>query len=287
MVVNCIKIANKILEQASNEILVLKEKYHIKPKIIIIRLNNDLASEKYVNIKAKKGQELGVDVEIINNIKTQKELIDYLNVINDDPNINGYLVQLPLPSQFDKEEIFEHISINKDLDGLSSLATTRNFTNSTNFYPKACTSAGIMQIIANCNYDLSGKNVVIINRSLIVGKPLITMMLEKDATVTICHSKTKNLKAITKQADVIVTAIGKPNFIDDSYINDGTFIIDAGISVVNNKVVGDCDINKLQDKNITITPVPNGVGKLTVAMIFANLVELIKQQIKESHNERI
>ena len=135
-----------------------------------------------------------------------------------------------------------------------------------------------MKIIAAKKYQLSGKRVVIVNRSLIVGKPLISMLLAQDATVTICHSKTKNLSQITNQADVLITAIGKPNFFKKQMIKKNAFVIDAGISVVNNKIVGDVDFDQVKTQAKIITPVPNGVGKLTVAMIFVNLVNLIKNQ---------
>lgn len=278
MVVNCIKIADDILLDVKSEIANLKQEKNVYPKIVIIRLNNDLASEKYVNIKVKKAHELGVDVDVVTHLKTQDELILYLKKLNSDNKIHGYLVQLPLPNGFNQNEIFEHISIDKDLDGLSALATSRNFVDHRGFYPQPCTSAGIMKIIAAKKYQLSGKRVVIVNRSLIVGKPLISMLLAQDATVTICHSKTKNLSQITNQADVLITAIGKPNFFKKQMIKKNAFVIDAGISVVKNKIVGDVDFDQVKTQAKIITPVPNGVGKLTVAMIFVNLVNLIKNQ---------
>lgn len=278
MVVNCIKIADDILLDVKSEIANLKQEKNVYPKIVIIRLNNDLASEKYVNIKVKKAHELGVDVDVVTHLKTQDELILYLKKLNSDNKIHGYLVQLPLPNGFNQNEIFEHISIDKDLDGLSALATSRNFVDYIGFYPQPCTSAGIMKIIAAKKYQLSGKRVVIVNRSLIVGKPLISMLLAQDATVTICHSKTKNLSQITNQADVLITAIGKPNFFKKQMIKKNAFVIDAGISVANNKIVGDVDFDQVKTQAKIITPVPNGVGKLTVAMIFVNLVNLIKNQ---------
>lgn len=278
MVVNCIKIADDILLDVKSEIANLKQEKNVYPKIVIIRLNNDLASEKYVSIKVKKAHELGVDVDVVTHLKTQDELILYLKKLNSDNKIHGYLVQLPLPNGFNQNEIFEHISIDKDLDGLSALATSRNFVDYRGFYPQPCTSAGIMKIIAAKKYQLSGKRVVIVNRSLIVGKPLISMLLAQDATVTICHSKTKNLSQITNQADVLITAIGKPNFFKKQMIKKNAFVIDAGISVANNKIVGDVDFDQVKTQAKIITPVPNGVGKLTVAMIFVNLVNLIKNQ---------
>ncbi|MDE5775225.1 MAG: bifunctional 5,10-methylenetetrahydrofolate dehydrogenase/5,10-methenyltetrahydrofolate cyclohydrolase, partial [Malacoplasma sp.] len=189
--------------------------------------------------------------------------------------------QLPLPKTFDKNEIFENINIYKDIDGLSSLAISRNIANSADFYPKACTANGIIQIMKQSNFKIEGKNAVVINRSMIVGKPLIGLLLNENATVTVCHSKTENLKDITSNADIIICAVGIPNFITKDMVNQGTFVIDAGISVVNNKVVGDVDFNEVAKVVKYITPVPNGVGKLTVAMIFKNLMDLIKEQLNE------
>lgn len=281
MIINCIKIADQILSEAKEELATLARTYEFTPKIVIIRLNNNPASEKYVNIKVNKAKELGVNTEVITHLRTQDELILYLKKLNKDPKVNGYLVQLPLPEKFNLDEVFEHIQIDKDLDGLSSLATSRNFTNYDGFYPQACTAAGIMKIIASRNYKLEGKHVVLVNRSLIVGKPLIPMLLAQNATVTVCHSKTKNLNSLTNQADVLITAIGKPNFFKKQSIKKNAFVIDAGISVINGKIVGDVDLKQCVTQARAITPVPNGVGKLTVAMIFANLVKLIKHQ-KES-----
>ncbi|MDE7075183.1 MAG: bifunctional methylenetetrahydrofolate dehydrogenase/methenyltetrahydrofolate cyclohydrolase, partial [Malacoplasma sp.] len=169
----------------------------------------------------------------------------------------------------------------KDIDGLSSLAISRNITNSAEFYPKACTANGIIQIMKQSNFKIEGKNAVIINRSMIVGKPLIGLLLNENATVTVCHSKTENLKDITSNADIIICAVGIPNFITKDMVNQKTFVIDAGISVVSNKVVGDVDFNEVAKVVKYITPVPNGVGKLTVAMIFKNLMDLIKEQLHE------
>lgn len=281
MIINCIKIADQILSETKKELTTLTQTYKFTPKIVIIKINNNPASEKYVNIKINKAKELGINTEVITHLRTQDELILCLKKLNKDPKVNGYLVQLPLPEKFNLNEVFEHIQVDKDLDGLSSLATSRNYTNYDGFYPQACTAAGIMKIFASRNYKLEGKHVVLVNRSLIVGKPLISMLLAQNATVTICHSKTKNLNNLTNQADVLITAIGKPNFFKKRSIKKNAFVIDAGISVINGKVIGDVDLKQCVTQARAITPVPNGVGKLTVAMIFSNLVKLIKHQ-KES-----
>ncbi|MDE5949495.1 MAG: bifunctional 5,10-methylenetetrahydrofolate dehydrogenase/5,10-methenyltetrahydrofolate cyclohydrolase [Malacoplasma sp.] len=283
MIINCVEIANKIIDDFKKDLQTIKNKKpNFVPHMVIIKINNDKASEKCVGIKVKKCEELGIKVSVIGeNINSQSELIKKIKELNNDDSVNGYIIQLPLPKTFDKNEIFENINIYKDIDGLSSLAISRNITNSAEFYPKACTANGIIQIMKQSNFKIEGKNAVIINRSMIVGKPLIGLLLNENATVTVCHSKTENLKDITSNADIIICAVGIPNFITKDMVNQKTFVIDAGISVVNNKVVGDVDFNEVAKVVKYITPVPNGVGKLTVAMIFKNLMDLIKEQLHE------
>lgn len=277
MIIDCVNLANLILEEVKKNVEILKNK-NIFPTLAIVKNNQNNASDKYVSIKLKKAAELGINTLLIQDFSNEKELIEIINKLNKNDKINGYIVQLPLPKEFDKEFIFENISPFKDVDGLSMHSVYRSINNSLDYYPKSCTAYGIMEILDYIKYDLKGKNVVIINRSAIVGKPLLALMLQKDATVTICHSKTENLKEITKTADVVVVAIGRPYFLTKDMIKKGCVVIDAGISVVNNKVVGDVDFENVEKVASFITKVPNGVGKLTVAMIFKNLMDLINQK---------
>lgn len=278
MVINCIDIANKVLKDVENELITFKNK-GINPKMVIVKINDDKASEKYVSFKVKKAKELGIEAEVIgSDIHNEQQLIDKIIELNNDKSIHGYIVQLPLPSGFDREKIFEYIDIKKDIDGLSSLAVSRNAIGSKLFHPKPCTSNGIVEIMKQSGCQIEGKNIVIINASVIVGIPLMGQLLSERATVTVCHSKTKNLKDITKKADVIISAVGKANFITKDMVNEDAFIIDVGINVVNNKIVGDVKFDEVSPIVKYITPVPNGVGKLTVAMIFKNLIDLIKEE---------
>lgn len=283
MIINCIQIAENIIEKFKKNLQIIKNKHpNFIPHMVIIKINNDKASEKYVGIKVKKCEELGIKVTVIGNeISSQDELIKKIKELNQDKSVNGYIIQLPLPKEFDKNKIFENIDVYKDIDGLSSLAVSRNIMNSSDFYPKACTANGIIEIIKQSNYQIESKNVVIINRSMIVGKPLIGLLLNENATITVCHSKTKNLKKITLNADIIICAVGIPNFITKDMVNKNAFIIDAGISVIDKKIIGDVNFNEVANYVKFITPVPNGVGKLTVAMIFKNLMDLIKEQLNE------
>ncbi len=275
MKIDCINIVNKEYEILKEQIFKLKQK-KIIPHLVILQNNNLESSKKYVDIKVQKAKELGINVSLINDFSNEEELIHYINKLNNDKSVHGYIVQLPLPKNINQNNIFKVIDLKKDVDGLSLLSTYNNYINNDGWYPKACTANGIMKILESVNYDLTSKNVVIINRSLIVGKPLALMMINKNATVTICHSKTENIKLFTQNADVVVIAIANKHFLTNDMVKDNVVVIDAGINVENNKVYGDvspCVYKKAK----YYTSVPNGVGKLTVLYIFKNLINLINE----------
>ena len=273
MSIVCIDIADNIYKEVEKEIKILKNK-GIIPTLAILKNNLNQASSKYVDIKIKKANELGVRTKLIENFNNENELIQIINNLNEDKSIHGYIVQLPLPIDFNQYNIFEKINIKKDVDGLSMKSIFYNYNDSKDFYPFPCTPNGIMEVFKSINYDLEGKNVVIINKSIIVGKPLSLMLLESGATVTICNSKTNNISFFTKNADVVIVAVGIPNFLSESMIGEKSIIIDVGISVKDGKIVGDVS-KEACEKSMYYTPVPNGIGKLTVAMIFKNLINLI------------
>lgn len=275
MIVDCKQIASNILDSIKKDVALLKEK-NIVPHLAIIKANNDPSSEKYVNNKIKKGLELGIKVSLFKEDSlNQKELINLINKLNKDDSINGIILQLPLYEGLDEKEAIEAIDFSKDIDGFSYKANALLWNGSKDFFPSPCTAFGIIKIFESLNYDLEGKNVVIINRSNIVGKPLAGLLLRKNATVTICHSKTKNISSITKNADVVVVGVGKPKFLTQDMVNKNCFVVDVGINVdTNNKMCGDCDFDNLKDYVNYITPVPNGVGQLTVAMVYRNLIDL-------------
>lgn len=281
MVIDCIKISNDIQEEIKKEISELKAK-KINPKLVIIKANDDLASEKYINNKVKKGEEIGVDVIIEKfDKKDNKSFVELIKKYNNDKNTHGILVQLPIYNELDSNNIYKYVSCYKDVDGLSYETVGSFWLNPKESVVAPCTARGVINVIESINYDLTGKNVVIINRSNIVGKPLINLLLSKNATVTICHSKTKNIHKITKKADVIISAVGIRNFITKKMVNKKSFIIDVGINIENKKVYGDTNFEELKKYVKYITPVPNGIGKLTVINVFRNLVDLIKKQIGE------
>lgn len=279
MIIDCNKIANKIIDEIKCDLDIIK-KNNIQPKIVILNSNNNKETQKFIEHKKKMAETLGVQCNVLTNFKSQSYLIDCLKKINEDPSIHGYIIQLPLKDEFKLNEIIEYIDVKKDIDGISQLAITRNFVRSNNFYNPPCTTQAILKIIENQKYKVSGKNVVIVNRGLIIGKPLIANLLEMDATLTICHSKTKNLSQFTNQADLLITAIGKPNYLKKRMIKKNAFVIDAGISYLNDKPVGDIDFDQVKNQAKYLTPVPNGVGKITIAMIFKNLINLIKNNVE-------
>ena len=201
---------------------------------------------------------------------TTEEIISLIEKLNKDET-TGILLQLPIPKHLDEQKILDTIDYRKDIDGLTSINTTSLYLNKPGIVP--CTPKGILTILKKYHIDLEGKNVVIVGRSSIVGKPLFNAMINQNATVTLCHSKTKNLKEHTLNADIIVTDIGKPHIITKEYIKEGSIVIDAGISRLDGKVVGDVDFENVKDLTSYITPVPGGVGPMTIASLAENIVE--------------
>ena len=276
MIVNCKEIAEKIIDSIKSDVLKLKKK-GIKPHLAIIKANDNPSSEKYVNNKVKKGLELGIDVTVFKeNLKSENDFLKLIDKLNNDIIIHGIIVQLPLYKNINSESIIKKIIYTKDVDGFSYETTAKLWNGSKDFFPSPCTAYGIIKIFEYLNYNLEGKDVVIINRSNIVGKPLAGLLLRKNATVTLCHSKTKNIPLHTKKADVVIVGVGIAKFLSREFVNKNTFVIDVGINVdKDKKICGDADFADLKDYVSYITPVPNGVGQLTVAMVYRNLLDLI------------
>jgi len=204
-------------------------------------------------------------------------LLNLIDELNNNENINGILVQLPLPKHISSYKILKAIKPEKDVDGFHLENVGRLVTGNAAFKP--CTPAGIIQLLDYYNIDLEGKNAVVLGRSNIVGKPVAFLLLEKNATVTICHSRTKDLSTITRQADVLIAAIGKPNFVTADMVKDDSVIIDVGINRVDGKLVGDVDYQVVSQKVSLITPVPGGVGPMTIAMLMANTLQSFKNSL--------
>jgi len=270
------KIQLEMIEELKQKVNELK----VKPKLVIIQIGDYGPSNKYVAQKKKVGEQIGIDVEHIrfNEENTELEVLQKIDKLNNDKNINGIMVQLPLPKGFDEDLITNRVASKKDVDGLTTENIGRLFDGKNAFIP--CTALGVMELFKRYNIALNGKNVVILGRSKLVGKPLIACLLNANATVTICHSKTENLKNITKKADILIVAIGKKYFVNKEMIKFGTTIIDVGINVEEGKLYGDVNFEEVKEKARYLTPVPNGVGRMTVISLMNNVIKAYLEQIK-------
>jgi len=253
----------------------------IKPKLAAVLVGDDPASKLYVNIKRKTCSEIGIGsilVDLDKNI-TKSKLLDEIEKLNKDKSVHGILLQLPLPRdlQFYTSEFIEQIDPIKDVDGLHPINRGKLFDYNEDFVP--CTPKGIVTLLEHYNIEIQGKNVVIINRSNLVGKPLIFMLLKRNATVTVCHSYTKNLDGYTKKADILIVAVGKSKFITKEKVKEGVIIIDVGISRENGKLSGDVDFEGVFDKCSWITPNPGGIGPMTVSFLLQNTFNAYKKQL--------
>ena len=272
------ELAKKTRQNLKIECDELKSK-GITPKLAVIMVGDNPASKVYVRNKSKACQEIGVEYEeyLLDSNITQKELIDLIKKLNNDKNINGILLQSPLPKHLDINEAFRTIDYHKDVDGFHPMNVGKLTLGQDSFV--SCTPYGVMRMFEEYNIDLCGKNVVILGRSNIVGKPLTQCCLNKNATITVCHSKTQNTKKLTKEADIVISAIGKPKFITEDMIKEGAIVIDVGINRdENGKIVGDVDFENVKQKASYITPVPGGVGPMTVAMLINNVIKAAKNQ---------
>lgn len=271
-------IASVIKEEVKADVEELKSK-GINPCLAVILIGENKASEKYVSFKEKTCLELGIKSVIfrLSADTEEKDVLKLIDELNQNNSINGILVQLPLPKGFNQNEILQKISPIKDVDGFTPYCLGRLLTDDPLFIP--CTPKGIIRLLDIYEIALEGKRAVVVGRSVIVGKPLSLLLLRKNATVTLCHSKTQGLREITKSADVLCVAIGKPNFIKSDMVKEGAVVIDVGINVLENgKVVGDVDFEAVKEKASYITPVPGGIGPMTIAMLMENTVYATKLQ---------
>lgn len=266
-------LAQKIRLQLKDKVSALKEK-NIVPKLAVIMVGDDKASQIYVRNKTKACDEIGIEYEefLLNDDITQEELISLIESLNERKDVNGILLQSPIPANLDINEAFRTISPEKDVDGFNPVNVGKLCLGQDTFI--SCTPAGIIRILEEYNIDLEGKNAVILGRSNIVGKPMIQCLLNKNATVTVCHSRTKDIDTITKNADILVSAIGKSKFVTADMVKDGVIVIDVGINRgEDGKITGDVDFENVSKKAAYITPVPGGVGPMTIAMLMSNVVK--------------
>ncbi len=269
-------ISTQIKDELKAEVATLKEK-GIVPCLAVIQVGTDPASSVYVNNKKKACAYIGIEslaYELQENI-SQEELLTIIDELNHNEMVNGILVQLPLPKHIDEEAVIKAIAPEKDVDGFHPETVGNMCIGSKGFLP--CTPAGVIQLLKRSNIEIEGKECVVIGRSNIVGKPMALLLLRENGTVTITHSRTKDLKEITKRADILIAAIGKPKFVTADYVKEGAVVIDVGIHRnENNKLCGDVDFDDVVDKVSAITPVPGGVGPMTIAMLMNNCVETVR-----------
>lgn len=270
-------VKKQILEELKEKI----EKLNRKPGLVVIQVGEDPASKVYVGQKEKMAKELGYKFEHIKleeNIEEDK-ILTIINRLNEDITIDGILVQMPLPKHLDSKKIQNSINKNKDVDGLCDVNAGKLTHNVDTLVP--CTPKGVMDILKYYNIKVEGANVVIVGRSDLVGKPLAALMLNNNATVTVCHSKTKDLENFTKNADILIAAVGKKGIITSSMVKDNAVVIDVGINRVDGKLYGDVDFDGVKDKVSYITPVPGGVGQMTVAELGKNVLKAYNMNEKE------
>ena len=273
------KISQEIKDEVKEKVAALKAK-GTNVCLAVIQVGNNQASTVYVNNKKKACEYVGIkslSYEIPEET-TQEELLKLIDELNNKKEVNGILVQLPLPKHIDEDKVIESISPKKDVDGFHPMNVGALSIGKKGFV--SCTPYGIIQLLKRSNIDITGKNCVIIGRSNIVGKPMSMLLLRENGTVTIVHSKTKDIKAITKQADILVVAIGKSKYVTSDFIKEGAVIIDVGINRdENGKLCGDVDFDDVLEHVSAITPVPGGVGPMTIAMLMNNCLEAVELNI--------
>lgn len=271
------KISSDIKEELKEEVKQLKEE-GIPVTLVVIQVGTDPASTVYVGNKKKACEYIGIG-SLSYELKeetTQEELLSLIGELNERKDVNGILVQLPLPKHIKEDVIIKAISPKKDVDGFHPENVGLLSTGQEGFV--SCTPAGVIELLKRSGITLSGKECVVIGRSNIVGKPMAALLIREDATVTVCHSKTVDLKAVAKRADILVAALGKPKFINREFVKEGAVVIDVGIHrTEGNKLCGDVDFEDVYDLVSSITPVPGGVGPMTIAMLMRNCVESAKR----------
>jgi len=275
------QVSANVKEQVRQESEALFRKYGKRAGLAVVIVGNDPASRVYVNNKKKACEAVGFQSfeYALPEDTTQEELLELIQTLNEDQNVNGILVQLPVPKQIDDKAIINAISAEKDVDAFHPENVGRIMIGEYAFLP--CTPAGVMELIDSTGTEISGKKCVVIGRSNIVGKPMAMLLLHRSGTVTICHSRTQNLAEITREADILVAAVGKANFVTGDMVKEGAVVIDVGMNrLENGKLCGDVNFAEVEPKAAYITPVPGGVGPMTIAMLMKNTLTAFKTQNK-------
>lgn len=278
-IINGKEVSATVKAEVAAETARLRDEKGLKVGLAVVIVGNNSASRVYVNNKKKACEEVGFQSfeYALDENTTQEQLLDLVNVLNRDDRVNGILVQLPLPAHIDETAVINAISPEKDVDAFHPVNVGHIMIGNYSFLP--CTPAGVMRLIESTGTDITGKQCVVIGRSNIVGKPQAMLLLQKNGTVTICHSKTKNLKEICLGADILVVAIGRAKFVTGDMIKEGAVVIDVGMNRdENGKLCGDVDFESAEKKASYITPVPGGVGPMTISMLMKNTLTAAKQQ---------
>jgi methylenetetrahydrofolate dehydrogenase (NADP+)/methenyltetrahydrofolate cyclohydrolase len=276
MILDGKKEAALLREEIKKEITALKERDNKVPSLTVILIGDLVPSQIYVRNKEKNSKEVGINSEVIKYSKdiSEKKILEKIKELNNDNNVSGILVQLPLPAQINKEKIINAINPKKDVDGFNPINVGNLASGYQSIVP--CTPLGCLYLIKKVEKDLSGKHAVIIGRSNLNGKPMAQLLLKENCTVTIIHSKTKDLKTECQKADILVAAAGVANLVKGDWVKKDSIIIDVGINKVGDKIVGDVDFEQVQNKVKAITPVPGGVGPMTIACLLKNTLECFK-----------
>ena len=275
------KTSADIKAEIANETAEFIKNTGVTPGLAVVIVGNDPASEVYVRNKCRACEAVGFYSEKyeMSGETTEDELIALIDKLNDDKNIHGILVQLPLPKAMDVEKVLLRIKPEKDVDAFHPYNTGKIMQGKYDFLP--CTPAGVMELLARYNVEIKGKDCVVVGRSDIVGKPMAMLLLHKDGTVTVCHSKTKDLSEVCKRADIIVAAVGKANFVTADMVKEGAVVIDVGINrLPDGKLCGDVAYDEVEKKASAITPVPGGVGPMTIAMLMRNTLTAAQKSVK-------
>lgn len=274
MIISGKDISLKIKNQLKLEVAKIQESYSRLPKLTVILVGDNHASQTYVKNKERGCDYIGIKSEVLKHEASfsEAELLKEIESLNKDESVDGILVQLPLPKHIDEQKVLNAIAPSKDVDGFHPDNIANLFLGKKSLVP--CTPKGMLVLLEEIGYDLTGKEVVVVGRSNIVGKPVALLCLHNNATVTIAHSKTENLKEVCRRADVLIAAIGKPKFITRDYIKEGAIVLDVGINRdENNKLCGDVDFDDVKDIVSGITPVPGGIGPMTITMLMQNTLE--------------
>jgi methylenetetrahydrofolate dehydrogenase (NADP+)/methenyltetrahydrofolate cyclohydrolase len=274
------QIANQLKESLHSEVKALTAAGS-RPGLAVILVGEDPASQVYVRNKEKSCVELGIHSEVhrLSEHTSQDKLMDLIRLLNANAEIHGILVQKPLPGHIDEKAVIGEIAVEKDVDGFHPISVGNLLIGDDGFLP--CTPAGVMEMLRACNISVDGKRVAVIGRSNIVGKPMAALLIRENATVTICHSRTANLPEVTREADIVIAAVGRAGMVTPDYIKPGAVVIDVGMNrLADGKLVGDVDFEAVKEVASAITPVPGGVGRMTIAMLMKNTVEAARKSME-------